>query len=389
MDKLLIGNFLRNNYFTRGVPINFPCFSGISLLFSIIFFILGLAKALFELILKGDCNGQPFTFPIVTLMITPNFDWKGDKWGNLTDLIFTTLARRGSAYLLNGYMIDVKFLYAMCCRLTLDISKVSTTRDIKRKREEFKEALIAIRSARGIWALPDATGSIGVVTINLPRLGYLSRGDWGRFEELLIDKLSIARKILSWWRKRYKNSIEKGLMPITKHYLGHLMYHYSTIGLLGLPEMAANLMQNPYLWREGDKNNIYEAVLIMKRVVKSTKKVIEEFEAEDGCLYNVEEVPAESTAYRLASRDMENFGTNAFIPMESNVPYYSNSIIPYYADVSLTDRIRWESEVQQEFTGGVMMHIFLNESPDPKALKNLLEGSLQTQKSSTLVLHQP
>ena len=338
------------------------------------------AKALFELNLEGDYKGQQFTFPIVTLMLTPNFDWNGRRWGELTDLIFTALARRGTAYLLNGYTTNVESLYAMCCRLTLDVSKIPSPEPLKERAEEFKEALCAARFARGMWALPDATGSIGVVTINLPRLGYVSRGEWGRFEELLMDRLDVARRVLLWWRRRYEHSLESGLMPITKLYIGHLLNHYNTIGLVGLPEMASNFMRDPDLWRECERRSVDGAVSIMRRVVRTTRKMAEEFEEEDGCLYNVEEVPAESTAYRLATKDLKTLGEDAFIPMDGGTPYYSNSIVPYYADVPLTDRIRWEAEVQPEFTGGVMMHILLNESPDPDALKNLVRNIAKNTK---------
>lgn len=338
------------------------------------------AKAFFDLSIEGDGKGQPFTFPITTLMVSPRFDWSGRRWGDLTDLIFEALARRGSAYLLNGYSTDVGSLYAMCCRLTIDFAKVAAheaEKEAKEAAEEFREALARGRSARGIWAMPDATGSIGVVTINLPRLAILSKGEMDRFEELLMERLHVAREVLRAWRSRYERTLELGLMPMTRIYLGHLAGHFSTLGLVGLPEMAANLMRDPRLWVDCDRKAIEEAIGIEKHVVSFVRKVAEEFEAEDDCLYNVEEVPAESTAYRFALSDLGRFKDEvsrgeAFMPMEDGTPYYSNSIVPYYAQVPLADRVRWEAEVQPEFTGGVMMHIFLDESPDPGALKNLV-----------------
>ena len=338
------------------------------------------AKAFFDLSLEGDGRGQPFTFPIITIMLSPKFDWTGRRWGDLTDLIFTALARRGTAYILNGYSTGVGSLYAMCCRLTIDISKVSVHEaEVRAKEaaEEFKEKLCTGRHARGIWAMPDATGSIGVVTINLPRLAVLSKGEWDRLEELLANRLEAARSVLRAWRTRYERSLEKGLMPMTRLYLGHLLGHFSTIGLLGLPEMAANFMRDPGLWVDCDRRAVKEAISMMKRVVSTVRKAAEEFEEEDGCLYNVEEVPGESTAHRFALKDAQLFKDElargeVFIPMEDGVPYYSNSIVPYYARVPLADRVRWEAEVQPEFTGGVMMHIFLDESPDPEALKKLV-----------------
>ena len=340
-------------------------------------------SALLDLYLEGDAQGRPFTFPIPTIMLTNSFDWNGRKWGDLVDKLFQTLAMKGTAYLLNGYATNVESLYSMCCRLTIDLSKVINNNaklliePLLDTQEEFEEFLRRNRSAFGIWALPDATGSIGVVTINLPRLAILSKGEWDKFEELLYKRLEIARKVLKTFRKRYEQNLKAGLMPITKVYLGHLNSHFNTIGLVGLPEAAANLMNYPDLWIELSTKRINEAVSVMKEIVSTVRKVSEEYEEIDNCLYNVEEVPAESAAYRLATLDYRLFKEKierreAFIPSENGTPYYSNSIIPYYADIPLPMRAKWEGEVQQEFTGGVMMHIFLYQSIDPKTLKKLV-----------------
>ncbi|OYT52778.1 hypothetical protein B6U66_00850 [Candidatus Bathyarchaeota archaeon ex4484_135] len=267
-----------------------------------------------------------------------------------------------------------------CCRLTIDFSKVAlheAEARAKEAAEEFREALHKGRAPRGMWAMPDATGSIGVVTINLPRLAALSKGEWDKLEELLMERLEVAREVLRAWRARYERMLEKGLMPMTRIYLGHLAGHFSTIGLVGLPEMASNFAREPRLWLDLDRRAVREAIGLEKKVVRLVKKVAEEYEAEDSCLYNVEEVPAESTAYRFALEDMkllkeELAKGEVFMPRHDGTPYYSNSIVPYYAPASLPDRIRWEAEVQPEFTGGVMMHIFLDESPDPEALKKLV-----------------
>ncbi|RLG40485.1 MAG: anaerobic ribonucleoside-triphosphate reductase, partial [Thermoproteota archaeon] len=135
------------------------------------------AKELFSLLIEGDALGQPFSFPIPTLMVTKDFDWEGSKWDGLTDLIFEALSKRGSAYLLNGNAAEVESLFSMCCRLTLDMEKVMNF-ELNSILEDVEEELRKSRGARGLWAVPDATGSIGVVTINLPRIGALSRGEW-------------------------------------------------------------------------------------------------------------------------------------------------------------------------------------------------------------------
>ena len=349
--------------------------------------ILVVNKALFELLIEGDAKGQPFTFPIPTIMITKNFDWNGRRWGEVTDLIFEALAKRGSAYLLNGYSTNVEALYSMCCRLTIDVSKLNNFNHFKlnssslrlKEFEDVEDYLAKNRQAFGIWALPDATGSIGVVTLNMPRIAALSRGEWDVFEEILYAKMEHARKVLLTWRRRYAISLKSGLMPISKVYLGHFRNHFNTFGIIGLPEAAANFMRNPKLWFECDRREINEAVSIMKKMVKMVREKAMEYEEIDNYLYNVEEIPGESTSYRLAKLDLKYFKEEVekgeiLIPSDGTAPFYSNSIIPYYANVSIPDRARWEGEVQQEFTGGVMMHLFLQESPDPKALKNLVRS---------------
>lgn len=330
-----------------------------------------------ELYREGDAIGQPFTFPIPTLMITKKFDWNGSRWGDLTDKIFELLSKRGTFYLLNGYAADVEALYAMCCRLTIDVEKINKIFSLNIEKNELEEYLHKKGALRGIWAIPDATGSIGVITINLPRIAFMSKGEWSRFEELLRERLEIARETLLKMRKRYERSLKLGLMPLTKTYLGHFNAHYNTFGLVGLPEAAANFMRNAKLWEEAETKEIDEAVKIMKRMVSLVRKFAEEYEEKDGILYNVEEIPAESTAYKFAKLDYQRFKDfvetkEMLIPMQDGVPFYSNSIIPYYAFVPLAKRVLWEAEVQNEFTGGVMMHLFLYETPDPKALKKTI-----------------
>ena len=325
------------------------------------------------------------TFPIPTIMLTKKFDWNGRRWGELTDKIFTALARKGTAYLLNGNATNVEALYSMCCRLTINISRLNNNNfslklipTVKPGGDgNYTSVLKENRQAFGIWALPDATGSIGVVTINMPRIAILSKGEWDKFEELLEKLLLKARKVLQTWRSRYNLNLSRGFMPLTKTYLGHFMNHFNTFGIIGLPEAAANFMRDPELWIECNKKRIDEAVAIMRRMVSYVRRRAKEFEQMDGVLYNVEEIPGESTGYRLASIDAARFKEEirrgeVFMPMYDGVPFYSNSVIPYYADVPIYRRAVWEGTVQGEFTGGVMMHLFLNESPDPRALKNLI-----------------
>lgn len=337
-------------------------------------------KALTELYLEGDSRNQPFTFPIPTLTVTDMFDWNGRRWGDLTDTIFEALAKRGTFYILNGYTTDVSAIYSMCCRLTLDMSKVNVNNSLKLA----VSPQVKPDGLRGMWAIPDATGSIGVITLNLPRIAARSAGNWDIFISQVYEKMEHGRKILSIWRTTYERNLKIGLMPMTNLYLQHLANHYSTIGIVGLPETAANLM-GYNVWREGSKKEMAEAIKIEKEIVRAIREKTEEFEKKDGYLYNVEEIPAESAAYRLAKLDMERMrhlveSGDAFIPTEGGAPFYSNSVVPYYADVPIALRAEWEGEVQQEFTGGVMMHLFLYESPDPKALKRMIRNILTKTK---------
>jgi len=350
-----------------------------------------ISKKLSELYLEGDAVGQPFTFPILTLMVTKNFDWNNNKWDGLTDLIFEVLSRRGSFYLLNGYATDVSALYAMCCRLTIDTSKLRKNGLFSVKSSLATEDVDDVYSylkksgrIRGMWAMPDATGSIGVVTINLPRIAIESDGDLNLFYDMLDEKLEIARKVLLTWRRRYEKTLEAGFMPLTKIYLGHLNAHFNTFGLVGLPEAVMNLMKDPHVFEDLKKGK--EAVKLMKEIVSFVRKRAEEWENVDGYLYNVEEVPAESTSYRLAKIDYEKFHDlikkgKVFIPIWDGKPFYSNSIVPYYIDIPLSRRVMWEADVQQEFTGGVMLHIFFHEAIDPKALKKLVYNIVTKTKS--------
>jgi len=327
-------------------------------------------KALLELYREGDALGRPFPFPIPTITITRDFDWSGRRWGELSDLLFEVLAEKGTAYILNGYATNVEGLYAMCCRLTLDVNHAVNHASCRLLSES------SLTRAYGSWCMPDGTGSIGFITINLPRLAALSKGEWSRFEQLLVGKLEKAREVFHVWRKRYEKNLELGLMPATATYLGHFAFHFNTFALIGLPEAAANFMRDPLLWLEGSSRSMNEAIEIEKKMVALVRKYAEECEEEDGYLYNVEEVPGESAGYRLAELDAKLFKEElkkeeVFIPSDGTAHFYSNSIVPYYADVPLFTRLKWEGKVQKEFTGGVMAHIFLGEAADPEALKKL------------------
>jgi len=329
-------------------------------------------KALSEVLLVGDAIGQPFTFPIPTLMITRDFDWNGTRWGEVSEIIWDVAARRGSWYFLNGINgVDPESVFAMCCRLTIDKKEILKLKFMTDEGHSHK--------AYGIWALPEETGSIGVVTINMPRLGFLSKGEEEKLYEMLYKLLQIARRHLINKRKRLERILRNGLLDltITRNYLGHYNNHFSTIGLTGLPEFIANFTRDMSFWDDVTSSKVHDAIKIYERVLGFIRKVLKEYEEEDGTPYNVEETPAESAGVRFAMLDFDKFKEHVerrefYIPITDGAPFYSNSIVPYYVDIPIARRIKIEASVQKMFTGGVMMHIFLNEPPEPKALKNLV-----------------
>ncbi len=328
----------------------------------------GAIKFVRELILeynRGDGKGQPFTFPIPTVMLTPRFDWEGRRWDDITNLFFENLAKRGSFYLLNGYKTSVEGLYAMCCRLAIDYEKICNYLEGTRNR------------AYGTWAIPDATGSIGVITLNLPRIAILSKGEDEKFFDLLEKNLEVARKCLLTMRRRYSKILGLNLLPLTKFYLGGYRGHFNTFGIIGLPEAAANFFRNPHLWLDSSKEEIRKAIEWEKEVIAFIDKFAQECESKDGVLYNVEEVPGESACYKLALKDIKMFKDEfdkgeIFIPVNEGEPIYSNSIVPYYTDLSIYERAELEGKVQNLFTAGVMMHLFFGEAPDPEAVKKIV-----------------
>jgi len=306
--------------------------------------VIAVNKAIIDTFMKGDRYGRSFSFPIMTIPISEGFDWNGRRWGDLTDRIFELTARRGSYYFLNGYSVDVNSLMAMCCRLTIDMEAV-----------------------RGIWAIPPSTGSINYISINLPRLALLDREGKQDFEEGLLDAMESARECLNAQRRRVEESFKQGLMPLSREYLPSLEHHYNTIAVIGLPEMGAILRGVPL-----EPTYMSEIVEEERKVLEFMLGVLDEFSEEDGVAYNLEEAPAESTAHKFAKADLRMFGEREWIPVFDGEPMYSNSIVPYYVEMSLWERVMLEARVQKLFTGGVMLHIFLRECVEPEVIKKLI-----------------
>ncbi len=273
-----------------------------------------------------------------------------------------------------------------CCRIAIDLGEfkhLNNRYSLKDLRQLKKELLVKRERMKfsGVWAIPDVTGSINVVDVNLPRVALESRKDDSVFWERLNDALTMARRALEWFRVRYIKLLKD--YPTIYSMVGEYLWefpgsHFNTIGLIGLPEAAAIMAGDPRLWIEGSRSEHLKAAEWMKGVVEYIVKTAREWMAETGVPWNVEEVPGESAAAKLASKDASRYPEVLnYIPDPSN-PIYSTSIAPYYAEISIAEKIEIESMVQKYFTGGVMMHIFLSEEPDPDALASLTKKLINT-----------
>ncbi|CAB48946.1 nrdD anaerobic ribonucleoside triphosphate reductase [Pyrococcus abyssi GE5] len=335
--------------------------------------------ALTQVLREGDAIGQPFTFPIPTIMVTAKMLWDDPE---VFEAVFTTAAKRGSFYWLNTNVVDPDASYAMCCRLNIDKNEFMYAFGLSGKSSE-EEALERLERQRfgGLWAMPDVTGSINVTTVNLPRIALKARDDdefWEEYERVL----EIVRITTEWFRDRYISLIRNypHMYSMITTYLEEFpSSHFNTIGILGLPEAAAIYLNDPKLWIEGSRRDWLEATNIMKEMVEFATSKAREWMRKTGVPWNVEEVPGESAAAKLAIKDARDFPEVKEFLSDPENPIYSTSIAPYYGSLELADRIRIEEKVQRSFTGGVMMHIFLGEEPDPEALAQLTKKLMKTE----------
>jgi len=280
-----------------------------------------------------------------------------------------------------------------CCRLSIDKRELlytvrnskfalsSLRKDIEAMREEYWRTVERQRFG-GLWALPDITGSVNVVDVNLPRIALESKSEESRFWELYDERLKLVREAVNWFRNRYTYILKNypNFYAMIMEYMPEFpSSHFNTIGLIGLPEAAAILMGDPRLWLDGSRRDWLRAAELMRRIVEYTTKTARKWMLEEGVPWNVEEVPGESASPKLAMLDLKRYSElREFMPDPEN-PVYATSIVPYYANMELPDRIEVEQRVQRYFTGGVMMHIFLGEEPEPEALADLAKKLTQTE----------
>lgn len=297
-----------------------------------------ITKAFLEVLLKGDAAGRPFTFPIPTFSITKDFPW--DE--GLSKLLFELAARYGLPYFQNFVNSDLNpgDCFSMCCRLSLDL------RQLRRNL------------TGGLFGAADQTGSVGVVTINLPRIGYLSKGDEGEFFRRLEYLTLLASKALEHKREIVQANIDHGLLPYTKIYLGNLDGHFSTIGLVGAHEALLNMgIEGGIVSEEGRRFAI--------RILEFMRKRCMEFQERTGHLYNLEATPAEGVSYRFAKHDRERYPE--IITAGKEVPFYTNSTqLPVDHKLGLAEALRHQEPLQSLYTGGTVFHTFLGQSPSPE-----------------------
>ena len=304
-----------------------------------------LNKAFYELMNEGDYNGRPFSYPIPTYNINSNFDFDNPN----NDMLFEMTGKFGYPYFANfvNSDMDQSDVRSMCCRLNLDLREL-------RKRNG------------GLFGSGDSTGSIGVVTINLPRLAYKHKNNEKEFFNALKEILIIAKDSLEKKRKWLNdNIINKDMLPAFSTYVGTLKNHFSTIGIVGLNEMCENFNGNNILTEEGMEFSIKVCNFIREELIY--------FQEETGNLYNFEATPAESTCYRLAKKDVEDF-EDIIVRGGREYPYYTNSChMPPNEVKNLKQLFDHQDKLQVLFTGGTVVHIYCDGAISGEKAKHIVK----------------
>ena len=305
-------------------------------------------KAFIEIMIEGDANGRGFQYPIPTYSITRDFDWSETENNKL---LFEMTAKYGTPYFSNYINSDMNpsDVRSMCCRLRLDL------RELRKK-------------GGGFFGSGESTGSIGVVTLNLPRIAYLSSTK-EEFYSMLDKYMDIAARSLDTKRKVINRLLEEGLYPYTKRYLGAFNNHFSTIGLVGMNETILNAK-----WIDSDITKP-EGRDFSIEVLNHMRDRLSDYQEMYGDLFNLEATPAESTTYRFAKHDTEEFADIITAACKDQAPYYTNSThLPVNYTEDIFDALEMEDEMQTLYTSGTVFHGFLGERmPDWKAAANLVK----------------
>jgi len=319
-------------------------------------------KAFYQVMTEGDSNGQPFTFPIPTVNITEDFDWYGEN----TDMLFENTAKIGSSYFQNfvgsqyirdenGNKIPDENAYkpnavrSMCCRLQLDLREL-------------------LKRGNGLFGSAEMTGSIGVVTINMARLGYLHKDNKTVLFEHLDALLDIASSTLEKKRVFVQHMFDRGLYPYTKRYLPGFRNHFSTIGVNGINEMIMNFTSGK------EDISTMEGINFAEEVLDMIREKLKSFQEKTGNLYNLEATPAEGTTYRFAKEDKKRYADIIQAGSEPNVYYTNSSQLPVDYTEDPFEALILQDKLQCKYTGGTVLHLYMSEKINsPESCRNFLK----------------
>lgn len=322
-------------------------------------------RAYYTVMTEGDSNGQPFTFPIPTVNITEDFDWNGEN----VELLFENTARIGSSYFQNfigsQYLLDENgektenpeaykpnAVRSMCCRLQLDLREL-------------------LKRGNGLFGSAEMTGSIGVVTLNMARLGYLYAGDETALYERLDALLDIAKSTLEKKRRFIQEMYDRGLYPYTRRYLPHFRNHFSTIGVNGMNEMILN-------FSEGSRDITSDTgAAFAATMLEHIRNRMKAFQEETGNLYNLEATPAEGTTYRFAKEDKKRYPNIIQAGCGENIYYTNSSQIPVDYTDDPFEALLLQDDLQCKYTGGTVLHLYMREKiSSPEACKQFVRTVL-------------
>ena len=307
-------------------------------------------RAFMEVMTAGDAEGRVFTFPIPTYNITKDFDWDADN----AERLFAMTAKYGLPYFQNfiNSELDPGMIRSMCCRLQLDLREL-------------------LKRGNGLFGSAEQTGSVGVVTVNMARLGYLHADDEAGLVAALDRLLEIGRDTLELKRTVIQHHIDAGLFPFTKRWLGTLDNHFSTLGVNGMNEMVRNFTADAYDLTDPRGHDM------CVRLLDHVRDKMVEFQEATGHLYNLEATPAEGTTYRFAKEDRKRYPGILQAGTESN-PYYTNSSqIPVAYTDDPFEAQEMQEELQTKYTGGTVLHLYMNERiSSAAACKELVRRSL-------------
>tara|TARA_R110000868_G_scaffold190862_1_gene434717 strand:- start:18447 stop:20459 length:2013 start_codon:yes stop_codon:yes gene_type:complete len=325
--------------------------------------------AYYEVMTEGDSGGQPFTFPIPTVNITEDFDWNS----KVSEAIFDNTAKVGSSYFQNfvgsQYMTDPNgnrvenpeaykpgAVRSMCCRLQLDLREL-------------------LKRGGGLFGSAEMTGSIGVVTVNMARLGYLYSGNKEGLYTQLDHLMDMAKSTLEKKRHQVQDMYDRGLFPYTKRYLHHFRSHFSTIGVNGMNEMMLNFTKGKTDLTKED------GLRFTIEILEHMRDRMKEFQEETGNLYNLEATPAEGTTYRFAKEDLKRYPEIVQAGSNENIFYTNSSQLPVGYTEDPFEALDLQDDLQCKYTGGTVLHLYMSEKlSSSKACKKMVKNVLDNYK---------